>query len=50
MSKREPLTFCCVCGEKSRARFKGKEYCKKHFSQMYRHGHILERTIFDEFV
>jgi len=47
MSKREPLTFCCVCGEKSRARFKGKEYCKKHFSQMYRHGHILERTIFD---
>lgn len=47
MNKREPLTFCCICGEKSRARFKGKEYCKKHYSQMYRHGHILERTIFD---
>lgn len=48
MSKREPLSFCCICGEKSRARFEGNEYCKRHFSQMYRHGHILERTIYDK--
>jgi len=43
----EPLTVCCVCGEKSRARFKGKEYCKRHLMQMWRYGKILERTIFD---
>ena len=48
MNRREPLTNCCVCGEKSRARFEGKEYCKRHYSQMYRHNHILERTIFDK--
>ena len=47
MRSKEPLTNCCICGEPSRARFKGKEYCKKHLMQMYRHGHILERTIFD---
>lgn len=29
------------------ARLNGKEYCKKHYMQMYRHGKILERTIYD---
>lgn len=45
--ERTPLSICCICGEKSRARFKGKEYCKKHYMQMYRHNRILERTIYD---
>ena len=48
MRCKNPLTVCCICGKKSRARFKGKEYCKKHYMQMYRHGHILNRTIFDK--
>lgn len=40
---------CCVCGEKAFARWqKGKPYCKKHYMQMYHHGHILERTIYDD--
>jgi len=47
MRNREPLTNCCICGEKSRARFKGKEYCKRHLMQMWRYGKVLERTIFD---
>lgn len=43
------LTTCCICGEKSRATWKdGKEYCTKHYMQMYHHGHILKRTIFDK--
>lgn len=25
----------------------GKGYCRKHYNQIKRHGHILERTIFD---
>lgn len=45
---KEPLTVCCVCGKKSRARFKGKEYCQRHLMQMWRYGKILERTIFDK--
>ena len=48
MNNKKPLTNCCICGKPSRARFNGKEYCKKHYMQMYRHGHILERTIFDK--
>ena len=48
MNKRKKLTVCCVCGEKSRATWKdGKEYCRKHYMQMFHHGHILEKTIFD---
>lgn len=44
---------CCVCGASvgngtTRIQtFDNKFYCKKHYLQMYRHGHILERTIFD---
>lgn len=45
---KQPLTICCVCGEKSRVRFQGKEYCQKHYMQMYHHNHILKRTIFDK--
>lgn len=39
--------ICCICGEKSCAHFNGEPYCKKHYLQMYRHGHILNRTIYD---
>lgn len=41
------LTNCSVCGEKSTATFEGKEYCRKHYMQMYRHGKISEETIYD---
>jgi hypothetical protein len=42
--------ICCVCGsEKGVRKFKGdnKWYCSKHFEHMRKHGHILERTIYD---
>ena len=41
------LKKCEVCGEQ--ARYKRNEvcYCKKHYLQMYRHGKIIDRTIFD---
>ena len=38
---------CEVCGEQARYRRDGVCYCKKHYLQMYRHGKIIERTIFD---
>ena len=38
---------CEVCGEQARYRREGVCYCKKHYLQMYRHGKIIERTIFD---
>ncbi len=48
-SFRNILSTCCVCGNPSRSRSKidGKEYCQKHYMQLYHHGHLLNRTIFD---
>lgn len=38
---------CCVCGSLFRSsKYKGKYYCKKHYSQTSR-GKILDRTIYD---
>lgn len=49
MRKRNSLTVCCICGNKSKVEWKdGNEYCRKHYMQMYHHGHILERTIYDK--
>ena len=28
-------------------KFQNEYYCKKHYLQMYRHGKILNRTIYD---
>ena len=39
--------FCEICGEPARYQREGVCYCKKHYLQMYRHGKIIERTIFD---
>ena len=49
-SCRNILTTCTICGLPSIGRWSGdkKEYCQKHYMQMYHHGHILERTIFDK--
>lgn len=48
MKKRNTLTKCCICGEKAKVTWKdGNEYCRKHYMQMYHHGHILDRTIYD---
>lgn len=39
---------CFVCGDNTDVqRFKGVPYCKRHYLQMYRHGKILESTIYD---
>lgn len=46
---------CCICNSSVEEnntdkviRFSdGNLYCKKHYLQMYRHGKILERTIYD---
>lgn len=40
-------TKCTVCENKSFARFNGEPYCKKHYMQMYNHGKIIKRTIYD---
>ena len=42
------LTTCCICGQKSRATYDGKEYCRKHYMQMYHHDEILTETIYDK--
>ena len=44
------LTTCCVCGKPARSTYPkdGKQYCRKHYMQMYHHGHLLERTIYDK--
>lgn len=44
------LTKCCVCGKPARSTYPedGKQYCQKHYMQMYHHGHLLERTIYDK--
>lgn len=41
------LTNCEICGEKSRTTFEGKEYCQRHYMQMYHNGEISEETIYD---
>lgn len=43
------LTKCCVCGKPARSTYPkdGNQYCRKHYMQMYHHGHLLERTIYD---
>jgi len=40
---------CCICDKSDNnvKSYNGKLYCKKHYLQMYRHGKILERTIYD---
>lgn len=39
---------CSVCGDNTDIqKFKGIPYCKRHYLQMYRHGKILESTIYD---
>lgn len=44
------LTTCCICGDPARSTYPedGRQYCQKHYMQMYHHGHLLERTIFDK--
>lgn len=42
------LTTCCICGKKSEAEVNGKEYCHKHYMQLYHHGEILDETIYDK--
>ena len=44
-----PVSPCIVCGEtRNTRRFKENHYCKRHYNQMYRHGRILESTIYDK--
>lgn len=46
------LTVCCICGEKATGTYQGKEYCHKHYMQMYHRQEILDYSIYDrnEFV
>ena len=46
------LTTCCICGEKAKGTYQGKEYCHKHYMQMYHNQKILNYSIYDrnEFV
>lgn len=38
---------CCICGDTYHSSFNGNNYCSKHYTQMWRYGHIVERTIYD---
>ena len=41
---------CCICGKSSGEIHKysdGNLYCRKHYLQVYRYGHILKQTIYD---
>ena len=39
---------CCICGDTFHSSFEGNDYCSKHYTQMWRYGHIVERTIYDK--
>lgn len=40
---------CVICGDKTDThKFHGEIYCKRHFLHMYRHGRILDSTIYDK--
>lgn len=41
------LTKCCICGEKAVISKDNKEYCRKHYMQLYHHNEILEHTIYE---
>lgn len=32
---------CCVCGEVKMGSYEGKPYCRRHYLQMVRHGHLI---------
>ena len=39
---------CCICEGTFHSQFEGNDYCSKHYSQMWRFGHIVDRTIYDK--
>lgn len=39
---------CCICGDTFHSSFNGNDYCGKHYSQMWRNGYIMDRTIYDK--
>ena len=42
------MKTCCICGKtETETRIIGS-YCRKHYLQIYRHGKILDRTIYDK--
>lgn len=44
--KSTPKT-CCICGKLKFGNINNKDYCRRHYIQMSRHGKILEKTIYD---
>ena len=54
MKMEQEMRKCYICGasvgngtDRVYKFSDGNMYCKKHYLQMYRHGHIIERTIYD---
>lgn len=45
------MDHCEICGRSEEecgiARYKGCTLCRKHISQLCRHGHFLDQTIYD---
>lgn len=39
---------CCICGATENETRIITDLCRKHYLQKYRHGHILEQTIYDK--
>lgn len=44
---RKFLTTCCICGHKSVSMVEGKEYCQRHYMQLYHHQQILDYSIYE---
>ena len=42
------MKSCCICGKTENETKIIGSYCRKHYLQMYRHGKILDRTIYDK--
>ena len=47
--KPQRLLPCSVCGEtRHTSILHGAPYCKRHYNQMWRHGKIIESTVYDK--
>jgi hypothetical protein len=48
MTKEKKQRACTICGSDHAVKGRnGIDYCNKHYIQICKHGHILDRTIFD---
>lgn len=42
------MKTCCICGKSENETKIIGSYCRKHYLQLYKHGKIIDRTIYDK--